>query len=313
MGVIKLKSACKDYIWGGDKLKREYGIISDKEILAEAWVLSCHPDGLCTIDGGENDGLALRDYIEHKGSGVTGKNTERFKTFPLMVKLIDAKNDLSIQVHPDNDYALKNDSDNGKTEYWYILDSEPDAYIYYGLKKSISKEEFRERIENNSLIEVLNKVPVKKGDGFLISPGTLHAIGRGTVLAEVQQNSNITYRVYDYGRKGADGKLRELHIDKALDVTKLEKPENSSINGNCLITSPYFKTDRYFITAEKTAFKINVDNSSFKHILVLSGDGSLSVQDESLDLKKGGSFFVTAGTGEVTITGTAEILITSCP
>lgn len=138
-----------------------------------------------------------------------------------MIKLIDAKDNLSIQIHPDNEFALRVEGEYGKTEMWYIVDCEPGAYLYYGFQKEISKAEFKERIENNTLLEVLNKVPVHKGDVFFISAGTLHAIGKGILIAEIQQNSNTTYRIYDYGRVGADGKPRQLHVEKAQMVTRL--------------------------------------------------------------------------------------------
>ncbi|MCR4590287.1 MAG: class I mannose-6-phosphate isomerase [Lachnospiraceae bacterium] len=311
MGILKLRPACQDYLWGGDLLKREYGVESDKEIVAEAWMLSCHPDGLSTVADGEYAGRTLKEYVDNKGEDVLGKNAAAAGGFPVLVKLIDAKKDLSIQVHPDDAYALEHEGQNGKTEFWYILDSAPDAYIYFGFKREISEEEFERRIRDNSLAEVLNRVNVKKGDVFFITPGTLHAIGKGTVIAEIQQNSNLTYRVYDYGRTGADGKQRELHVDKALDVTRIKKPVDHKINGNCLISCDYFITDRYFINND--SISITVDNNTFRHILAVSGEGSISTSSGVAGFKKGDSLFITAGTGDIEISGSAEILVTSCP
>lgn len=213
MAILKLKAPCKDYIWGGNRLREEYGKELDSDKIAESWELSCHKDGQSMIVGGEFDGKTLSDYIEAKGkSAVLGKNCDRFEYFPVLIKLIDAKDNLSVQVHPSNDYALRVEGEYGKTEMWYIVDCDPGAELLYGFKHEISKEEFAERIANNTLLEVTNNVPVHKGDVFFIESGTLHAIGKGILIAEIQQNSNTTYRIYDYGRVGKDGKPRELHV-----------------------------------------------------------------------------------------------------
>ena len=153
-----------------------------------------------------------------------GSTCQIFGNFPMMIKFNDAKQSLSIQVHPNNMDALEMEHEYGKTEMWYVLEAEPGAFLYYGFTKEISKEEFRSRIEDGTLLEVLNAVPVKKGDLFYIPAGTIHAIGKGLVIAEIQQNSNSTYRVFDFNRLGADGKPRPLHIDKAVEVTNLTPP-----------------------------------------------------------------------------------------
>ena len=219
MAILKLTPSCKDYLWGGSRLRTDFGVQSDLNPLAEAWVLSCHPDGPSYLP----DGTTLAEYVAAH-PGCLGTDCDKFEQFPILTKFIDAKNNLSIQVHPSNDYALKNEHQYGKTEMWYVLDCEPGAFLYYGFDHEISKSEFEERIKNNTLTEVLNAVPVHKGDCFFIPSGTLHAICKGIVVAEVQQNSNVTYRVYDYGRVGADGKPRALHVEKALDVTLRTPP-----------------------------------------------------------------------------------------
>lgn len=206
MSVLKLKPACKDYIWGGDNLIKYYNKEYQGKVLAETWELSCHPDGPSEIVNGEYKGKTLSQYIKENSSEVLGKNCRRFQEFPILIKFIDARDNLSIQVHPDNGYALKNEGQYGKTEMWYVADCKEGAFLYYGFAKEIDKEEFRLRIENNTLLEVLNKIPVQKGDVLFIEAGTIHAIGKDIVIAEIQQNSNITYRVYDYGRVGKDGK-----------------------------------------------------------------------------------------------------------
>ena len=173
MGILKLKPACKDYLWGGHRLVDEYGVQYDGDVCAEAWVLSCHPDGPSTIVNGKYAGRTLQQFIDAEGKEVLGTNCRRFREFPILTKFIDAKQNLSIQVHPDNAYALKNENQYGKTEMWYVIDAEPGAFLYYGFKKEISREEFEERIKNNTLTEVLNAVHVKKGDALLIESGTL--------------------------------------------------------------------------------------------------------------------------------------------
>ena len=197
MAIIKLTPSCKDYLWGGSRLRTDFGVQSDLDPLAEAWVLSCHPDGPSYLP----DGTTLADYAAAHPEAL-GTDCAKFEQFPTLIKFIDAKNNLSIQAHPSNDYALKNEHQYGKTEMWYVLDCEPDAFLYYGFDHEISKAEFAERIQNHTLTEVLNTVPVHKGDSFFIPSGTLHAIGKGIVVAEVQQNSNVTYRVYDYAAWG---------------------------------------------------------------------------------------------------------------
>ena len=201
MAILKLTPSCQDYLWGGSRLRTDFGIKSDLEPLAEAWVLSCHPDGPSYLP----DGTTLADYVAAHPEAL-GTDCAKFEQFPILTKFIDASSNLSIQVHPSNDYALKNEHQYGKSEMWYVLDCVPGAYLYYGFTHEISKEEFAERIKNNTLTEVLNAVPVHKGDCFFIPSGTLHAICQGIVVVEVQQNSNVTYRVYDYGRVGADGR-----------------------------------------------------------------------------------------------------------
>ena len=312
MSMLKLKAACKDYIWGGERIKREYGIEYEKDPLAEAWVLSSHPDGPSVIEGGEYAGETFREYIKKQGAKAVGNRWKTNSEFPVLIKLIDAEKSLSIQVHPDDEYAGVHEGQKGKTEMWYIVDAAPGAFIYYGFKEEISKEEFENRIGENTLTEVLNKVTVHKGDSFFIKAGTLHAIGAGCLIAEVQQNSNVTYRVYDYDRVGADGKKRELHIAKALDVTDRNPPEPYKAEDGTLASCEYFTTGLLKVN-ESDSVKISVTDESFKHLLVLSGSLKVSSGNEELFLKKGDSLFLPVGTGEAELYGSAEILETSLP
>ena len=224
MEILKLNAPCKDYIWGGNRLREEYGKVSDADKIAESWELSCHKDGQSVIANGKDKGKTLSEYVAENKNAL-GTACDRFEYFPILIKLIDAKDNLSVQVHPDNDYAMRVEGEYGKTEMWYIVDCEEGSQLIYGFDKEISREEFADRIKNNTLLEVTNNVPVHKGDVFFIESGTLHAIGKGILIAEIQQNSNTTYRVYDYGRVGKDGKPRELHIEKAIDVTELCPPK----------------------------------------------------------------------------------------
>ncbi len=312
MSILKLKPSCKDYIWGGSRLKKEYGIGYDGEVLAEAWELSCHPDGPYYIVNSRYAGKTLQQYIDEEGKEVLGTHCRRFRNFPILTKFIDAKDNLSIQVHPDNRYALKNEGQYGKTEMWYVMDAGKDAFLYYGFKKEISREEFARRIQEDTLLEVLNAVPVQKGDVLFIESGTIHAIGKNILIAEIQQNSNITYRVYDYGRVGKDGKKRDLHIEKALAVTNRIPIIKDNSGYPHVADCDYFTVDKLNLDG-KVMQKLTgkVSEESFASILILDGEGTISNQGEILNYKKGDSFFLPAGSGKYTIKGTCDALITT--
>lgn len=312
LNIIKLKPAIKDYLWGGHRLVEDYGIEYDGDICAEAWLLSDHKDGKSLIADGEFAGKSLEDLVKAKGKAILGTNCDKYDDFPILIKLIDAKKPLSIQVHPDEDYALVHEGQHGKTEMWYILRTFEDAFLYEGFSHSITREEFRERIENNTLEEVLNKVEVKPGDVIYITPGTLHAIGGGVVLAEIQQSSNVTYRIYDYGRVGADGKTRPLHINQALDVTKLVEPEKLGDYGDYLMDCEYFKVKHAEVTSD-SSYNGNADESSFASVIVVEGEVVISCAGEEVVFKKGESAFIPAGSGQYTVSGKGEIIITKVP
>lgn len=309
MKPFRLIAPCKDYLWGGTKL-REYGKISDKDTIAESWELSCHPDGESVIADGEFAGMTLSAFLREHPEAA-GKSCERFDRFPVLVKLIDARDNLSVQVHPDDAYALANEGEYGKTEMWYIVEAEPDAELIYGFKESITKEEFRRAIEENTLLKKVNRVPVKKGDVFFIEAGTLHAIGKGILIAEIQQNSNTTYRVYDYGRVGADGKPRELHVEKALAVTNLTPavntaPPDTGIAGHRILGS----CEYFFANLTELKGDGNVSPSGFRHYLVLDGEAVLHCGAESFPLTKGTSVFVPADTEPFEIEGKCSVIQT---
>lgn len=316
--LLKLSPAFKDYLWGGTRLKTDFGFQTDLDIVAEGWMLSCHKDGENRVENGAYQGKTLSEVIELLGKPCLGTNAEKFDRFPILIKLIDAKKDLSVQVHPDNDYALRVEGEYGKTECWYILDCDEGAELIYGFKEPISSEEFRERIANNTFLDVVNKVKVKKGDLFFIEAGTLHAIGSGILLAEIQQNSNTTYRVYDYGRVGADGKPRELHTEKAIDVTHCAPPARDAAPEGAKIQKDGY-TEQLLTTCELFTVKsVNVtekyesqaDKTSFVSLLITDGNGTVSCGAESFSVKKGDSLFLTADSGAFSVSGALELVET---
>lgn len=318
MVPFKLLPAFKDYIWGGTKLRTEFGKRSELARLAESWELSCHKDGCSVVADGPLRGLSLPEALERLGPAALGTHCARFAQFPILIKLIDAQDNLSVQVHPDNEYALRAEGEYGKTEMWVILEAEPGSTLLYGFSHPISREEFAARIRDNTLLDVLNQVPVRKGDVLFIDAGTLHAIGKGIVIAEIQQNSNTTYRIYDYGRLGADGKPRPLHIEKALDVTRREPPargltpqgeprRESGCVRTLLAACDYFTV--HSLSVEKEA-GFCADETSFHSLLCTAGEGVLRWEGGILAFGKGESLFVPASLGKYTVEGRCELLHT---
>ena len=296
--ILKLKPACKDHLWGGNKLREEYGIASDKNPLAEAWICSTHPDGLSIIEGGEYDGMSLRDYLKYVQPDALGTNCQGSTDLPVLVKFFDANDSLSIQVHPDDDYAMIHNNQCGKTECGYILEAEEGASVIYGFEKEITKEEFREHIENDTLTDVLHEETAKKGDLFFIPAGVVHGYGKGLVLFEVMQNSDVTYRVNDYGRRDKDGKKRTLHVEQALDVSKLEPVKKDWDFGGHLVRCDVFTLDIF-----NGDYTENVDESSYAILTFIDGDGYLENEQNKVKVRKGECYFLPAGSSEYRITG----------
>lgn len=322
MSIFFLKPALKETIWGGNKLKSDFNMKSDLSNIAEAWMLSCHEDGESTVIGGEFDGLTLSKLIENElGLECLGTNCSEFESiedFPILIKLIDADDRLSVQVHPDDEYAAAHEKDvRGKTEAWYIIDCDEDAELIYGFKDDISKEDFRASVEDGTLLDKVNRAKVKAGDVAFISSGTLHAIGKGILLAEVQQSCNTTYRVFDYNRTGLDGKPRELHVDKAVDVTKCTIPEGTLDPIGMPVkhdgyTSILLAECRYFtmtLIDVENLFAGTADEKSFTSLIVLDGEGSIKCGDEEYSLKKGDSIFIPANSSSYYISGDTKILL----
>ncbi|MDD3194051.1 MAG: class I mannose-6-phosphate isomerase [Oscillospiraceae bacterium] len=311
MEPFLLKPACKASIWGGTKLKNRFHKEYPGDVISESWELSVHPAGLSLADSGPCRGTPLAELIQ--SPAVLGRSAAAFPAFPLMIKWIDSQRPLSIQVHPDNDYAMAHENDMGKTEMWYVIDCEPDAYLYYGFSREISREEFARRIREDSLLDVVKKVPVNKGDVFFIPSGTLHAIGPGILLAEVQQSSNVTYRIYDYGRLDSDGLPRQLHIDKAIAVTCLSPAADVSPTpvplvcpqDELLASCPYFAVVRQTVTAPRHGAG---DPASFHALMCVEGHGQLQTAAETILLPAGATLFVPADSGPFTLSGNMTLL-----
>lgn len=304
--LLKLKPVFKEMIWGGDRLRTDfhYDIPSDKT--GECWAVSAHQNGDCLIDGGQYDGKKLSWLWQNNRKLFGNASGEQF---PLLVKIIDAKDDLSIQVHPDDLYAnLHEQGASGKTECWYILDCDSDATIIVG-HNAKSKEELKRMIAQNDWKNLIKERPIHKGDFFQITPGTVHAIKKGTVILETQQNSDITYRLYDYDRL-QNGKPRELHLDKSIDViqcpyeeSKAERIADKMEHGSLekLISCQFYTVDRLLIEGETSL----TQTYSFEIISVIQGEGTLN----GSNIKKGDHFILPSGFGEYILDGHMEIIL----
>lgn len=317
---MKLRAPLKDYLWGGTKLKEEYGKKTKLDKVAESWELACHKDGMSVIVNGSLKEQTLADYLRAVPESA-GDNARLFPYFPLLIKLIDARDNLSVQVHPDNDYAMRVEGEFGKTEMWYVVEAEEGASLIYGFKQEISSEEFGRRIADNTLLEVCNEVPVKKGDVFFIDSGTLHAIGKGILICEIQQNSNTTYRVYDFGRVGKDGNPRELHVNKAKEVTSLTHPTRkpkalcrlplADTELKLLAACEYFTVYQGRISAQELSLMVGKD--SFQCLTVLSGNLTLTAdcasEEKLVILAKGESVFLPADLGIYRLNGSGEYIL----
>ena len=321
MKSFLLRPTGKDYIWGGTRLKTEFGKdFLPEEPLAESWECSVHPDGPSYVASGEDAGLTLADLLaahpEYLGSSPSLKDCPGL---PVLVKFIDALNDLSVQVHPDDDYANREENgEAGKTEMWYVVDAEPGAQLVFGLNRETSPEELRRSLENGTVERYLRYVPVHRDDVFFIAAGTIHAIGRGAIIAEIQQSSNLTYRLYDYNRPGKDGKPRPLHIDKALAVADLSGSQNPrqpmrvlrynpGFARESLSRCPYFQVDRCLLNSEGIALESLPE--SFRVLLCLSGEGTLSEGMQSLPFAKGQTVFIPATATDISLSGNATFLL----
>ncbi len=315
---LKLVGIPKSAIWGGSRLKNDYGKQADFDVIAESWELSVRDGATNAVENGEGAGLPLSVCLEKMGLSSVLPGYDG-KTFPLLVKLIDADKPLSVQVHPDDDYAKSHGAGNGKTEMWVVIDAKPGAELVMGLADGVGRAEFSIAVEEKKYDGIMRRVPVKPGDVFFIPSGMLHAIGGGILIAEVQQNCDTTYRVWDYDRRDKDGNLRPLHIREALDVVRpFEDGECDALRlaggapllpGECLVNCRYFEVARLRVFGDASpAFPAD----RFTHLLVLSGSVTVAGGGETVAANAGDSVLLPAGTDAPTLSGDGLVLL-SCP
>lgn len=294
----------KDYIWGGNRISREFNRNTRLPTCAESWEVSDRPEGMSLVANGEHAGTSLHELVTRMGTDLVGVANDVTR-FPLLIKILDAKKRLSVQVHPNNKNAQSLQAE-PKTEMWYVLDAEPDAIVYAGLTPGTTRESFEQAMAEGTLVSMLNAITVKQGDVVFIPGGTIHAIAEGCLLLEVQQNSNTTYRVYDWDRVGADGKPRELHVEKALaainwdettrpntDPIIIQKAESNTLWE--LVACPYFRIMRHDLSAPEL---VTNDGQSFHALFVESGQVRVSIGDCSETLPAGTSCLIPASVGE---------------
>lgn len=321
---LKFKPLYKDYIWGGRNLER-LGKILPAGIIAESWEVSCHPDGISIVSNGLFEGTPLPELIKKYGRLIVGAALPKkdIIKFPLLVKFIDANADLSVQVHPDDEYARLNENgEYGKNEMWYIISAKPGAKLIYDVAPGTGKEAFRLALESENLESCLKYVEVLPGDAINIPAGLIHAVGKGIMLVEIQQNSNSTYRVYDFNRVGKDGNKRPLHIKKAMDVIDFSsKRRKEKYNGlgirlstgsskKFLVANKYFSAELYDIDGEvgETA-----DGSRFYIYTFIKGEGKIVYGMDSVNVKLGESVLIPASMGKFSITGTLQAIKSYVP
>lgn len=304
-----LKSQMHDKIWGGTKLREAFGYDIPTETTGEYWAISAHPNGVSVIKNGIYEGEGLDQlYREHKELFGHPKS----EVFPLLIKILDANDWLSVQVHPDDAFALAHEGELGKTECWYIIAADEGAEIIYG-HNAKSKEELRQWIEEGRWDDLLTKIPVKAGDFFYVPSGTMHAIGKGILILETQQSSDTTYRVYDFNRRDAKGNLRKLHIDKSIDVLTIGKPANSTpatmavdhLESTLLVSNKFFSVYRW----EVTGLVDFTQTVPYLLLSVLSGQGQLTVDGRVYDLKKGDHFILPNDVKEWSFDGRLEMIV----
>lgn len=319
---LLLKPSGKDYLWGGNRLKTVFSKKIDMNPLAETWECSTHPDGPSVVATGDFSGMTLAEVLKEHPQYL-GTHSQTNGELPILIKFIDAEKDLSVQVHPNDEYAREHEHQNGKTEMWYVLDAKPGASLVCGFAHDVTREQLQKAVETGTLAKYLQKVDVHKGDVFFIPAGTIHAIGAGALIAEIQESSNVTYRVYDYNRVDKNGKKRELHFDKAMEVLDMQsgkevrqKPRMVRYYPGCsrelLCRCRYFETERIQVSK---GFSFSVLNTSFQVLLCLEGNGGLEAGDEQerpLRFSKGDCIFLPAGIGRCHVIGETTLLKVRC-
>ena len=312
--MIKLKPTYKTMLWGGTKIRDVlHKDTGNLKRIAESWELSTHPNGKSVIIGGEFDGRTLDEYLDSVGWELFGEYAKKWHQLPIMIKYIDARENLSVQVHPTDKYTKRHEADGGKNEMWFILDADETAFIYLGFKRDVTKDEVRLAIENGKIEELLNRIPVKKGEVYYIPAGTVHAIGAGCLLCEVQQTSDATYRLYDYGRLDDDGTPRPCHLKDGLAVLNCKKTALSTRRSgaakkraeNMLGEIEKLTLSEYNAEGESAYF---FPSAKFIVALVLEGKGTIEGYDK-VDTVQGDTWILTESS--VKISGNCRILIVS--
>ena len=296
--VVKLKPIVKSAIWGGTYFQK-YGK-GDFDIISELWELSVRGLDSSIVASGTDSGKRLDEVISKEDVGPV---SERMPYFPLLIKLIDAKDNLSVQVHPSDEYALKKLNSYGKTEMWHIISADSGSGLYVGFNKDYFREEIEKKLNDGSILETLNFFEVKPGDTFVINAGTIHAIGKGVRLIEIQQNSDITYRLYDYLRKDKNGNYRELHINQALEVIDYRKYERKETKGSLLADNQYFHVERKDFNGE---LELNANGNSFVSFTFIDGSGQVN----NINYKQFDTFFLPYGK-KCLIKGKGTVIISS--
>ncbi|MCM3749860.1 class I mannose-6-phosphate isomerase [Paenibacillus pasadenensis] len=317
---LKFKPEMKERVWGGRALE-QFGLELPEGHIGEGWMIGDHPNGTTKVTGGALDGLGLDEIREQFGREWFGGKgfSEKNGRFPLLIKLLDCNDDLSVQVHPTDDYDRLPAGELGKTEMWYILDAKPGAKIIYGLKDGIDRAALQQAIDEDRVMEALQEVPVKAGDAFYIPAGTVHALCAGVVVAEIQQNSDTTYRLYDYKRPGLDGQLRELHVEDSLNVIAYEgagatRMTTEGVEAGSWLTiasSPYFLVDKGIV---RGALELSTTADSFVILVIAEGSGSIAWgEGEAQDVKAGECFLLPATLGSYTLDGDMTVIRSLVP
>ncbi len=303
----------KDRIWGGKKLQTNFNKNIESQTTGESWEISGVENDVSEVANGQFQGKPLTWLLKEFPEEILGKRIfEKFgATFPLLFKFIDAREDLSIQVHPNDELAKKRHNSFGKTEMWYIMQADDNARIVVGFNKNSDQKEYLEALENKNLLSLLKEVSVQKGDVFFLETGTVHAIGAGIVIAEIQQTSDITYRIYDWDRVDAEGKSRQLHTDEALDAinyntTDTQKQYSKTVNqANEMVHCDYFTTNYFPI--DKTV-EVNLDNDCFRVYMCMEGNFEIVTESETYSYKKGDTVLIPAALSQFKLSGKATLL-----
>ena len=309
---LRLKPCLRSYLWGGTRLRGEYHKTGEG-VIAESWELSVRADGPTLIDSGKHCGESLADVLRADPVGMAGTRCG-IAPFPLLIKLIDAQKDLSVQVHPSDASACREKGEQGKTEMWYVVDCEPESTLFLGFSRAVTPDELRQRAQDGMVCEVLNRVSVCPGDVFFVRPGTVHAIGAGILVAEIQQNSDTTFRVYDYNRLGADGKPRQLHLERAIEVMNCAPAQGAADTllpcppdgVQEVLTCEYFRVRRAEV---KRRIDLSTEGGSFTHLMCVRGGGDILCGGRNYPLRQGDSYFLPAALGEYAVEGDGSFVL----